>query len=146
MDWRSHFKSTFFSAWRDEGLPDPVPFHARYQRALSAFEPSLDLASVPVANATALSPEILGEVYRFGAFYGDAVGRLLTIPEAEIEGRINWCARFNLGISLFDYLSDEMGRCRALLDLAPFRRLASVDSTPVDEPPTEPASEEERFL
>jgi hypothetical protein len=123
MDWRSHFTAAWFSAWQDAGLPGPAGYAGLYdefRRAVllpDTLAPSYH-TSGPLAAAT------LRDVYTFGVFVGHVAGRLLALPPDEIEASAGWCGRFNLGISLFDYLIDEDGRGEDLARWPPFARLA----------------------
>ncbi|MGD8662411.1 MAG: hypothetical protein PVH37_20880, partial [Desulfobacterales bacterium] len=125
MKWRAHFNSTFFSVWQDCGLPNPSGYATRYDEILSAIDLPDTLVKSATNNSGPLAEAILQDVYRFGVFFGHAVGRLLVLPDAEIDRRADWCGCFNLGISLFDYLIDEAGRAEDLLRWEPFNRLVS---------------------
>ncbi len=138
MQWRSHFNAAFFGAWQRHGLTGPDGQARRYE----AFHDGIEVAGLPVVSAREasgpLAGPILQDVYRFGVFVGCVVGRLLGLEPEEIERRADWCGRFNLGVSLFDYLSDEAGHGAAVTSWPPFDRLVPTGSQPVGawEPPS----------
>ena len=147
MEWRAHFNSTFFSVWKDRGLPDPSGYVTRYEEFFSTVDLPAPLIKSETNNSDTPVKAISRDVYRFGVFYGHAVGRLLVLPEAEIDRRADWCGRFNLGISLFDYIIDEEGRAEYLLRWKPFNRLLSgAGATFLPSDTDEPLSSAERLL
>src|SRR3954469_14502339 len=106
MDWRSRFNATFFSTLPEAGLPQS----ARYARSYDELRVSIDtpddlLGSAPETSGP-LGASMVRDVYTFGVFVGRMAGRLLAMADDEIDRSADWCGRFNLGISLFDYLSD----------------------------------------
>jgi hypothetical protein len=146
MDWRSQFNAAFFAAWQDACLPGSVGYASYYdefRRSVKVPQTYLlvSQSSGPLAAVT------LRDVYTFGVFIGHMIGRLLGIPAAEVDACAEWCGSFNLGISLFDYLSDEAGQAEDLSRSPQFARLAS-DLVPVSrrEGATEPQSEVVQLL
>jgi hypothetical protein len=117
MHWYGHFRAAFFRAWTEAGLPDPEDFVERYRGAIK--EPH-GVAPPAPSDAGPLHPEIMARVYGFGEVVGGAIGRLLGLDATTARQRSEWPARFNLGISLFDYVCDEAGRGHVLGSVEPF--------------------------
>ncbi len=144
MTWEAHFKSAFFSIWNSSGMPAPYSV-ADYRKVLEALGPP---ARMPLENGDACHPlneRVMNDVYRFGAFIGCTIGRLLDVPECQIRSRADWCGRFNVGISLFDYIVDEGDGGTRLRRMAPFDRL--FHRAPLQgEPIAQPSSPTERYL
>jgi len=98
-DWRRSFRADFFNEWRAAGLPDPD--EAGYERLRGAG----DAPEVPPAVASGpLHPATIRSIYGFGHVVGTLCTDLLCV---ESEASASWCGRFNLGISLVDWLCDE---------------------------------------
>lgn len=126
MNWRGEVVHTFFRAWGKAGFPAPELFDRRYRAVIDTHRsrgPSIP-AGVNVPPGP-LDPNLVGSVYSFGAFVGEMSAHLLGLPSREIEGRLDWPGRFNLGVSLFDYLCDSRGMSELVASLPPFRRLAA---------------------
>lgn len=118
MDWQSQFKAEFFRQWRLADLPAPEPHVDAYRAWLrSSVPPRLGRRS----TSGPLDAALLGTVYGFGTFIGDLAGHLLGVREPSRTRRADWCGRFNLGISLFDYVCDEAHGARRVLSLPAFR-------------------------
>jgi hypothetical protein len=105
-----------------------------YTRLYEEFFRAVKIPGDLIASATdatgPLAAATVRDVYAFGVFFGHLVGRLFALPAAEIGWRAEWCGRFNLGISLFDYLSDEAGQDADLFLSPPFNRLLPRPPTP----------------
>jgi hypothetical protein len=108
MDWNSHFQKVFFETWQKAGLPHHHDFLPAYYNMLEQH----DIKDDPIKNSTVISPGIdhvkLYGVYAFGKIVGKVFADLLGLNATISEHTSDWCGRFNLGISLFDYISDEM--------------------------------------
>ena len=65
---------------------------------------------------------MVDRVYGFGHVVGTALAGLLGVTGPPARAA-DWCARFNLGISLVDYVCDESDRLDVLASLEPFRSL-----------------------
>ena len=139
MQWRSYFTAAFFSAWERHGLTVSPGYARRYEEFLDGIE-VIGLPVIPPRDASGpLAAPTLHDVYRFGVFVGHATGRLLGLAPVEIDRRAGWCGRFNLGISLFDYLADEADQCGALASWPPFDQFvpgARPPTVDVWEPPS----------
>jgi hypothetical protein len=103
-DWRRSFRSELFRAWRAAGLPSPETFEGAYEDLRDQAEPP----AVPRAAARgALDPVTIRAVYGFGHAIGAVCADLLCIDGSARQTSMSWCGRFNLGISLVDWLCDE---------------------------------------
>jgi hypothetical protein len=98
-------------------LPDPEAYLDRYRTAVSNVSGAPSSAS---SDTGPLHPELVARVYAFGEVVGGALGDLLGIEAKQARQRAEWCGRFNLGISLFDYVCDETGRGNVLGSVQPF--------------------------
>jgi len=107
MNLQREFKSAFFQTWVNEGLPDTARYEASYLHHLAAIHCPFMKSNHISAKSDALHPELLKRVYGFGHLVGQTIGILLGIPKGAAAKRAEWCAKFNLGISLFDYCCDE---------------------------------------
>jgi hypothetical protein len=105
--WLNHFQSVFFSSWTRAGLPDPAAYEEAYSEALQPLKFTWEIEREDVSAHKSLDSALLDAVYGFGFLMGELLGRLLGLPKHKAPERAQWCGRFNLGISLFDYLSDE---------------------------------------
>lgn len=129
MSWQRQFRAAFFDAWTSEHLAPPLgaPSYAeglepdvlRAARALSRTP------AVPVTEADPLDPGLLESVLGFGVMVGTVCGELLGLPHDRARSRASWCGRFNLGISLFDYVCDESTRAEVVLALPSFHRFSA---------------------
>lgn len=103
-DWRRSFRATLFRTWLGAGLPDPRRFgddHDRLRAHVSVAAPPGHEPGGP------LDPGTLRSVAGFGHVVGVALADLLEVDGAARAASVGWCARFNLGISLVDWLLDE---------------------------------------
>ena len=103
-DWRRSFRSELFRAWRAAGLPSPDAFERPYEELRDQGEPP----AVPRAAARGpLDPVTVRSVYGFGHAIGAVCADLLCVDGLSRQASVSWCGRFNLGISLVDWLCDE---------------------------------------
>lgn len=144
MSWYSLFRTAFFSEWSHRGLPESTaadqaevwPIRSCPLRP-EAASPGSDRLSE--AESRALASPLIDSVYSFGAFIGQGFGNLFSVGTRRAEAAADFCGRFNLGISLFDFLCDEDGGRRmeslqAVPALAPFtgRRMVPIsDQGPI---------------
>jgi len=133
MEWRSHFNAAFFSVWEHHGFPNPAEHTRRYEALRRTAEPPAEWLTAAAGESAAVSSDLLRNVYTFGALVGRLFGRLLAVPGEEIERRADWCGRFNTGISLFDYVSDEEQR-EDLIFSQPFLQLLPNQAPPARKP------------
>lgn len=120
MNWLPAFRAAYFREWETAGLPDPAEGVEAYERFRSrARLPAL--LQLPDGSADpALDPEVLRSVYAFGSLVGEFCASVLGVDARLAGPRRHWCGLFNVGISLFDYLSDEAGRPAELSDMPVF--------------------------
>lgn len=103
-DWRRSFRSALFGAWRDAGLPSPEAFERAYEELRDQAGPP----AVPREAARGpLDPVTIRSVHGFGHAIGTVLADLLAVEGHAREASVSWCGRFNLGISLIDWLCDE---------------------------------------
>ncbi len=107
MDWHKHFGEVFFETWRKAGLPHHLHFSDEYIEALSGRDFKNIWTHQPHETSPALQDHLLRSVYGFGALQGKIFCELLHLNSTITKDASDWCGRFNLGISLFDYLCDE---------------------------------------
>ncbi len=134
MHWHGHFRAAFFAAWTAAGLPDPQDHAARYEELMAAVAPP---AVAGGGRDGPLAAAIVQRVHAFGVMIGTVMGDLLGLPEDSAAERAAWCGRFNLAISLFDYVCDESGRGDVLATVPPFSRF-EPDSTSGNGDPLRP--------
>lgn len=118
MHWYGEVKSTFFSFWAKQRLPPPENYFAEYSNTLKGspyrgYNPDPSLAP--------LNPDLLNRVYGFGNFFGGICGGLLGMSFEEMIQRVDWCGLFNLGISLFDYICDELNGLKTISSIPAFQ-------------------------
>lgn len=148
MHWHGEFRAALFGEWSGAGLPDPAHHLERYRAVLAAATCPLDL---PYTSSGPLDRAVVDRVFGFGAVIGGVITDLLGVPDAHASAVVDWCGRFNLGISLVDYVCDESGRLDALQSIEPFRGLAGEieDADAGDHGPPAPDGElraEERVV
>ena len=107
MDWEEHFGGMFFKAWQKAGLPDPMDYHKDYVQSRYGVVFVNRFIEEPFESALILEENVLTSIYGFGALHGKMFIRLLNLDDTATIETSDWCGRFNLGISTFDYLSDE---------------------------------------
>jgi hypothetical protein len=126
-DWRRSFRAALFNAWREAGLPDPGRHELAYD------ELRVHAAPPPVARDIAdgpLHPDTIRSVHGFGYVMGVVFASLLDSPGRRREVAADWCGRFNLGISLLDWLCDEAAVAPAeIADLPALARLRQRSSS-----------------
>jgi hypothetical protein len=124
-DWRRSFRAELFSAWRDAGLPDPGSHERDYDELRAEATPP----AVPREQATGpLDPRTLHSVHGFGYVIGIVLADLLEVRSRQRAASVDWCARFNLGISLVDWLCDEAKL--PLKDIAALPAFAQLNGRP----------------
>lgn len=119
MDWYSRFKADFFGYWSAAGLPAPRGYETLYLTALrrTSFTPP---PAFPKAASKPLDPALVNAVYGFGALFGRHCAVLIGASSTTVDERADWCGRFNLGISLLDYLCDQGDGSRGVATLPAF--------------------------
>lgn len=121
MDWEEHFGDLFFKAWQKAGLPDPMDYHKDYVQSRFGAVFVNRFIEEPFESSPILEEQLLKSIYGFGALHGNMFSRLLNLDETISFGASDWCGRFNLGISTFDYLSDEtIGSIQSVISLDAF--------------------------
>jgi hypothetical protein len=107
--WYTSFKSAFFRAWVSAGLPDPEQVSRDDLDYWRAEQPPTEWHQyLRESNTRALQCEVISTVYGFGCFIGRVCGELFGLGQEQAATRAHWCGRFNLGISLFDFVCDEL--------------------------------------
>lgn len=142
MTWYATFRSSFFAEWSRRKLaeaPEAATPHAAWPalRCPLLPEPPSSAPANPAAGGRAVDSGIVSSVYGFGVFVGQAYGRLYGLPTSAIRSRADFCGRFNLGISLFDFVCDEtrgddLGALRRLPSLRMFTGTAEARPAVVD--------------
>ncbi len=107
LNWQEHFGNVFFDLWEKAGLPNPLDYGEKYieLRFQSVFKHEL-IKETAEPNSV-LETSLVNSIYGFGVLHGRMFAQLLGIKELEIPDALDWCGRFNLGISTFDYVTDE---------------------------------------
>lgn len=122
MDWQEHFANLFFKTWHKAGLPNPIEYGEDYVRIREGAGFVNRYIEVPFEPDAALEKNLLNSIYGFGSLHGNMFGKLLNLNETVTTEASDWCGRFNLGISLFDYLSDEtQGGISSVISLDAFQ-------------------------
>lgn len=121
MDWHSRFQHNFFDLWQKAGLPQGQDFLKEY----------IDIREHGYINKTwiyklpdklpGIDGSQLRSVYGFGATTGKIFAGLFELDGEQEKKVADWCGRFNLGISLFDYICDEMDGVKNITSLAVFQ-------------------------
>lgn len=127
MEWHSHFQSVFFDAWQSAGLPHHDHFLSAYYTMLEQQDKKVEW----IENSTGIDHKRLYDVYGFGVTVGKVFGEMFGLTDEEMEQSSDWCGRFNLGISLFDYISDEQDGAKNITSLKvfqPFSRASQSDN------------------
>ena len=129
MDWQSHFGIIFFETWKKTGLPDCEEYIAEY---IDIREHG-DFKNDWMSPSTIISPVIDGNqlrsVYGFGALVGKVYGEMLGLTIEQTKKASDWCGRFNLGISLFDYICDELEGVNSVTSLEVFQPFVKANYT-----------------
>lgn len=123
MDWQSHFQTVFFETWRNAGLPHHDNFLSAYYAMLEQRDKKIEW----IENSTGIDRSRLYDVYGFGVTVGEVFGEMLGLTAEETKQSSDWCGRFNLGISLFDYISDEQGGATSVTSLKVFQPFSKTN-------------------
>ncbi len=127
MKWQQHFFTVFFNEWMQAGLPHPQHYTAAYIDARVHSFNAIPFVDEEHADATGIPYHQLRSVYGFGKVIGELLCDWLQLPGEHTKHVACWCGRFNLGISLFDYVCDELKQKEALQNLDAFQVLFSHD-------------------
>lgn len=131
--WLGEFRSAFFAEWERAGLSPPDQTELTKAPMLGALqneEPSvqLDIADSDGPISEALSDQIVTSVHRFGREIGEVCSMAVGASVEETAASHDWCGRFNLGISLFDFVCDELpGQLDVLINAPAFAPFAGKD-------------------
>lgn len=127
MAWHDYFEKVFFEAWQKSGLPHHQPFINEYIEIREHGEYLSDW----IRNSTPISSKINGSqlhsVYGFGVTTGKVYASMFGLHDTQTKDSADWCGRFNLGISLFDYICDEMEGLSKVSSLEIFQPFNKVD-------------------
>jgi len=127
MEWHSHFQSAFFKSWRSAGLPDHEDFLSAYYLMLEQRNKKIEW----VENSSGIDHSRLYDVYGFGATVGKVFAEMIGLTAEQTALSSDWCGRFNLGISLFDYIGDELAGATSVASLNVFKPfIKTKDSQP----------------
>lgn len=127
--WHAQVRAALFAAWDDAGLPDPARGLGPYREAIARAPAPID---VPPDTQGPLNRHVVDRVHGFGVAIGRALADVLGLSGgASTDAAVAWCGRFNLAISLLDYVCDESGRVDALEGLEPFRTLSGGCAPPL---------------
>lgn len=121
MEWQSHFQTVFFETWQSAGLPHHDIFLSEYYTMLEQRDKKIEW----IENSAGIDHNRLYDVYGFGVTVGKVFGEMFGLTAEETEQSSDWCGRFNLGISLFDYISDEQDRATGVTSLKIFQPFSS---------------------
>jgi hypothetical protein len=144
MDWHQHFQQVFFEQWLELGLPQPQLYTAAYTDAREHNLQNILFLETDMAKESGLSFHQLKSVYGFGKVTGEIIGELAGLSNETTMHVADWCGRFNLGISLFDYICDEHNGRDRVRSLPVFQQMLS--STPATPPQLNPAEQLLSFL
>ena len=129
MDWHSHFQKTFFETWQDAGLPGHGDFLSEYYALLEQYEEENEFIKKSPSPSPGLSEARLYTVYGFGVAVGKIFAEMLDVTPALKKHTSDWCGRFNLGISLFDYICDELDGLQSVTSLRIFQPFMQTSGT-----------------
>lgn len=127
MEWQRHFQSVFFDAWQNAGLPHHDHFLSAYYTMLEQRDKKIEW----IEKSTGFDHNRLYDVYGFGVTVGKVFGEMFGLTDEQTTHSSDWCGRFNLGISLFDYISDEQDGATGVASLKvfqPFSKAANSDN------------------
>lgn len=130
MYWHGHFQSAFFEAWAKAGLPHPDAYLSEYNETLNHIRFNPGRLNRSRQEFPALDPKLLDSVYGFGVIVGNVCAGCLGIASPATGSASDWCGRFNLGISLFDYICDESDGVGAVTALPAFHLFTGGDGRP----------------
>ncbi len=129
VDWHSHFQSIFFETWKNAGLPDLHNFLDEYYTLLEQYEDENGFIKKSPAISLGIDHTKLYAVYGFGVAVGKIFADMLYVSPALKKHTSDWCGRFNLGISLFDYICDELYGLQNVTSLQVFQPFTQTSST-----------------
>jgi hypothetical protein len=124
-DWRSIFENTFFGYWQQAGLPAYTDYINEYIELRERGFQIIDWMGREETIGVGINNSQLQSVYGFGAVTCKIMGELLCVEASSIEKSADFCGRFNLGISIFDLIADELDGLRSLDELPVFASLQS---------------------
>jgi hypothetical protein len=140
MDWHTRFQQFFFDAWQKAGLPQQQYFLNEYIDRREHGDFNIDWIQRSAEILPGINYNQLRSVYGFGFTTGNIFASMLGLDAARAKQTSDWCGRFNLGISLFDYISDELkGGLSSVTSLDVFKPFVKTDHlvdralTPVEE-------------
>lgn len=125
MEWHTHFGTVFFRTWRSAGLPDHEHFLSPYYLMLEERNKNIEW----IDNSTGIDHSRLYDVYGFGVTVGKLFGAMFGLTAEQINHTSDWCGRFNLGISLFDYISDELDAVNSVSSLTVFQPFTKAENS-----------------
>ncbi len=123
MDWHQHFQEVFFAQWQRAGLPQPQLYTGAYIDARELHQQPIPFVETDAEQTTGIPYYKLKSVYGFGKVTGELYCELMHCSDETKAAVSDWCGRFNLGISLVDYICDEMQGGDRILSLDVFKPL-----------------------
>lgn len=138
-EWQHHFGEVFFRIWKEGGFPNPEAYLGDYLKQRTSYNFQADYLKASYNTIPALESNLMNSVYGFGVLHGELFAQLLGIDAKDLNEGADWCGRFNLGISLFDYLTDETSKgIEELMSLNALKRFTNEAATKDKAlPPTE---------
>ncbi len=130
MNWYSHFQRVFFETWQKASLPHHDNFLSAYYTMLEQRDKKIEW----IESSSGIDHSRLYDVYGFGVTVGKVFGEMLGLTTEETNHSADWCGRFNLGISLFDYISDEQDGAKTVTSLKvfqPFIKAGNSNGRPI---------------
>ena len=122
MEWQSHFQTAFFETWRNAGLPHHDNFLSAYYTMLEQRDKKIEW----IENSSGIDQRLY-DVYGFGVAIGKVFGEMFGLTAEQTTLTADWCGRFNLGISLFDYISDEQDGAKNITSLKVFQSFSKAN-------------------
>ena len=129
MDWHSHFQKVFFETWQNAGLPNHENFLSEYYTLLEHCEDENEFIKKSPVISQGIDSTRLYAVYGFGVVVGKIFAEMLNVTPAVNKYTSDWCGRFNLGISLFDYICDELDGLQTVTSLQAFQPFIQTSYT-----------------
>lgn len=129
MDWHTHFQTIFFGTWQKAGLPHHEDFLKEYYNILEQRDEKNDWIKKSSIISPGLDHAQLYAVYGFGVMVGNVFARILGLDATLAAHTSDWCGRFNLGISLFDHIADEMEGINSVSSLKIFQPFIKTTDT-----------------
>jgi hypothetical protein len=127
MDWQNHFGTIFFDTWQKAGLPHHQEFIAEYIDIREHGDFKNDWMNQSITISQGIDSNQLRSVYGFGVVVGKVFSEILGLTVAKTSNASDWCGRFNLGISLFDYICDELEGINSVSSLKVFQPFIKAD-------------------